>query len=205
MEQLYTTREVIQHCRQYFKGTLLDVGAGNAKYKGIIKQQVSAYTTCDMIPGKNIDVVCDVEHLAFPDGSFDTVVSTQVLEHVPRPWRMLQEINRVLKSGGVCMLSAPFLVPYHADPHDYFRYTTEGLRTLMQDSGFEVVECRPYGKIGTVFSEFIRFTLFSPYQGEAGRFARIVTRGIQAIGRITDRLFASKNVYANVFIVGIKK
>ncbi len=202
---MHTTRDVINHCKQYFSGALLDVGAGNAKYRGLIQPSVSAYTTCDMFPGKNIDVVCDVDHLTFADGAFDTVISTQVLEHVPHPWRMIAEVSRVLKPGGICMVSAPFLVPYHADPHDYFRYTPEGLRSLMEDNGFEVVECASYGKIGVVLSELTRFTFFSPYERNESRFARVSTRGIQAIGRGIDTLFKTKHIYANVYCVARKK
>ncbi len=111
-----STRELVEYTKKYIKGKTLDFGAGNAKYKNIIKPRTSEYITFDVVPGKNIDVVGNALNSPFQDESFDTVVSTQVLEHVEKPWLMIKEIGRILKRGGVCILSAPFMVPYHADP-----------------------------------------------------------------------------------------
>jgi len=59
--------------------------------------------------------------IPFKDNVFDTVICTQVIEHVPRPWLVVHEIYRVLKEGGHLLLSTPFLYPYHLEPRDYFR------------------------------------------------------------------------------------
>ncbi len=77
-------------------------------------------------------------HLPFHDGSFDTAVSFQVLEHVPQPARMLAEITRVLRPGGVLVLTAPHIWGIHEEPHDYYRFTPYGLRYLAETVGLRV-------------------------------------------------------------------
>lgn len=200
------TREVIQHTISYVYGKTVDLGAGNAKYKSIIKAHTSEYITFDMVPGPHIDVVGDILNLPFESNTFDTVVSTQVLEHVTKPWVMVSEINRILKRDGIIILSAPFMIPYHADPHDYFRYTKEGMTGLFKDAGFNVLECESYGGLFTVFSEMIHFTLLNPYEGKSSKPIQVrIIRIIERMAAFLDRIFPVKIIYPNVYIVAKKK
>lgn len=89
--------------------------------------------------GPAIDRHDDVEALDFPDAAFNAVVCWSVLEHVPHPQRAIAEMLRVLRPGGTIWVQLPFLLPYHADPHDYWRVTPSGLRVWMRD--FEEVAC----------------------------------------------------------------
>lgn len=82
----------------------------------------------DIYPFKNVDVVADIRKLPFKDGSLDMVVCESVLEHVPRPGAVIEEINRVVKAGGYIYISVPFLYPFHASPDDYQRWSKNGLR-----------------------------------------------------------------------------
>eukprot|EP01062_Namystynia_karyoxenos_P052243 TRINITY_DN41698_c0_g1_i1.p1 TRINITY_DN41698_c0_g1~~TRINITY_DN41698_c0_g1_i1.p1 ORF type:complete len:407 (+),score=104.66 TRINITY_DN41698_c0_g1_i1:56-1222(+) len=71
-----------------------------------------------------------------PDGHFDVIVATQVLEHIRRPFRAAVTLSRILAPGGVLMLSAPFVGdPFHDRPWDYFRYTERGLAAVFRGSG----------------------------------------------------------------------
>ncbi len=158
MKNFQQTREVVKYSLKYVKGRTLDLGAGSAKYKSIIKQKTSEYITFDMVEKEGIDVVGDILDLSFKDKSFDTIISTQVLEHVEKPWIMVKEIQRILRKNGICILTAPFLVPYHADPCDYFRYTKKGMESLFKNENFEIIECDGYGKTFSVLSEFFHFS-----------------------------------------------
>ncbi len=71
-------------------------------------------------------------------GSFDAVVSTQVLEHVDDPGLYLSECLRVLRPGGRMLLSTHGVFVYHPDPDDYWRWTCAGLRRSVSAAGFEV-------------------------------------------------------------------
>lgn len=203
MNKFQGTRQVIIYAQKYISGKTLDLGAGSAKYREIIKEKAQEYVAFDMMPGKNIDIVGDALNLPFENFSFDTVVSTQTLEHVKRPWIMVKEIHRVLKKGGICFLTAPFMAPYHADPHDYFRYTGEGIRSLFEDENFEIIECSNYGKLFSVISEFIRFSLFNPYQ-KRKRGSWKITRFIAKLAEFFDRFSKNAIIYGDVYIIAKK-
>jgi len=205
-KNLINTKDVILHTKHYVSGDTLDFGAGTAKYQHIIRPQANKYITFDMVPGKNIDIVGDVLNPPFDDKTFDTIISTQVLEHVEKPWIMVREIGRIIKSGGICITTAPFLVPYHADPYDFFRYTTEGMVSLFKNEGFEVVESGSYGKMFGVFSEMIHFSLFNPYKpGGHTKWGSRIMRKLEVVATFLDKFVSNKIIYPNVYVVMRKK
>ncbi len=208
MNNFKGTREVIIHTQKYMSGNTLDFGAGLAKYKGLIKPYTTKYTTFDMIPGNAIDIVGDVLNAPFKNEEFDTVVSTQVLEHVEKPWIMVKEIGRILKKDGVCIMTAPFMVPYHADPHDYFRYSKEGLASLFRNEGFEIVESDSYGKTFSVLSEMIHFVFFSHYIPRSQTKQLWISRLMRIVKKTAakaDNLVKNKVLYPNSYVVARKK
>jgi len=197
------TREVIIYAQKYIRGETLDFGAGSAKYREIIKKKADKYTTFDMMAGKNIDVVGNALNAPFKDETFDTVISTQVLEHIEKPWIMIGEIYRILKKDGICILTAPFLAPYHADPHDYFRYTTEGIKSLFENTGFKTIEYSAYGQPFSVFSEFIRFSWFNPYKKSKRGSWRIIY-SMTKIANFLNKFTKNKIIYSAVYIIAKK-
>ena len=122
---------------------VLDAGAGRAQYRGLFAH--AHYETADFmaVKGKKYrrpDHVCDLAAIPVEDARFDHVICTQVLEHLPEPGRVLEELSRVLKPGGTLWLSAPLFYAEHERPYDFFRYTRYGLRRLLESAGFEVLE-----------------------------------------------------------------
>ncbi len=85
------------------------------------------------------------EQLPLRDGSADLVLCTQMLEHVRRPDAAVAEMRRVMRPGGVCLLTTHGTWFYHPDPEDYWRWTGAGLRALFTAAGFERVEVTPVG------------------------------------------------------------
>lgn len=197
------TRDVMIYAQKYISGRTLDLGAGSAKYREIIKEKAEDYLAFDMVPGKNIDVTGDALNLPFPADTFDTIVSTQVLEHIEKPWVMIKEIRRVLKPRGVCILTAPFLEPYHPDPGDFFRYSVEGMRSLFRNEGFEVMECAGYGQVFSVLATFIKFLWFNPFQ-KSKKGGRRATSLIYKIAQFFDRFSKNKIIYSDVYIIAQK-
>ncbi|MGA8831043.1 MAG: class I SAM-dependent methyltransferase, partial [Desulfomonilaceae bacterium] len=96
------------------------------------------------IEGRNKDADFHYDGSIFPfgDEEFDSVVASQVLEHVFNPKEFLSEINRVLRPGGVFLITVPFVWDEHEQPYDYARYSSFGLSHLLQNQGFEVIESR---------------------------------------------------------------
>lgn len=198
---LSITKEVIQQALPYVKGRVLDLGAGMAKYKLILSKKAQSYVACDVRKTEGIDVVSDVMNLVFPSESFDTVISTQVFEHVSNPFMAAREIKRVLKPGGHAIITAPFMVPFHPDPQDNFRFSKDGLKEVFELENFEVLESGIYGGFFMVMSEMIHFSWFDPYQSQSSKLMVL----IEKIARFLDNIFSSKSIYANVFVVVRKR
>jgi SAM-dependent methyltransferase len=132
-----------------FVGRLLDLGCGMKPYRKTFGGEVNRWIGLDFPStpsGRSAaDVFGSASDIPFGASTFDTILSTQVLEHVARPGTVLQEVHRVLRPGRHLLLTAPQTNPLHEEPHDYFRYTCYGLRSLMEQAGLDVVEVRPLG------------------------------------------------------------
>jgi len=96
-----------------------------------------AFVGCDLRMGPGVDEVQDLHALAIPDGSVGTVLLFDTIEHVRAPWQALAEIHRVLKPGGIVIMTSVWYFPIHAYPDDYWRFTASAFRTLFED--FETV------------------------------------------------------------------
>src|SRR3974390_3306125 len=107
----------LQQCAGYARGKLLDVGCGQRPYEKTFFAGATQYIGADYLTDRSRpDVICSALDLPFPPESFDTVTSTEVLEHVPDPMLALREMQRVLKPGGCLILSAPQYWPRHEVP-----------------------------------------------------------------------------------------
>ncbi len=122
-------------------GVVMDVGAKDARYRRLVP--ATEYLTLDIRTDVGADIVGDLHEVPREDVSLDTVIATEVLEHCLDPGKVVGEIHRLLRPGGVCVLSTRFIHPYHPDPHDYFRFSRDGLEHLFRD--FSEVEVIPLG------------------------------------------------------------
>jgi SAM-dependent methyltransferase len=97
------------------------------------------YVGLDVNPGPGVDCIADVEALPQDDASVGTVVAMNTLEHVPRFWRGLEEIRRVLRPDGALLLSCPFYFHIHQYPCDYWRFSPQALEFLLCDYSTRIV------------------------------------------------------------------
>jgi SAM-dependent methyltransferase/uncharacterized protein YbaR (Trm112 family) len=107
---------------------ILNLGSGTANrlvHPGLIN--------LDIYPHENTDVAGDAHQLPLLDGSLDGVWLCAVMEHLARPFEVAAEVFRVLKPGGFVLVTVPFIQPRHGSPHDYFRYTLDGMRSVFRD------------------------------------------------------------------------
>jgi len=128
----------------------LNLGSGNSYLsERVINVDIFAYD--------NVNIVCDIENIPFKDNSVDFVINIAVLEHVPNPEKVVSEIFRVLKKGGIVCSYFPFIVPFHASPYDFSRRTYEGMKVLFND--FETIElisgCGPTSGLLWVLQEWL--------------------------------------------------
>ena len=122
-------------------GVVLDMGSGNPLYQKNIPN--TKYLRLDIDEKTNPDICCDAHEIKWESNYFDTVISTELLEHLYEPQKAINEIHRVLKKDGVCIASTRFICHYHKSPLDYYRYTQDSLRYLFRD--FKRVEIYPHG------------------------------------------------------------
>ncbi len=126
-------------------GSLLDFGCGTRPYEHLFVE-VTGYTGVDFEGGGNkykktkIDVYYDGNTLPFKDGEFDNILVTEVIEHIFNPEQIISELNRVLKPGGMCLLTCPFNWPEHEQPWDFARYSSFGIKHLLEKNGFEIIK-----------------------------------------------------------------
>ncbi len=132
-----TVKDIV---KKYVHGKVLDAGAGRLNGRMLLIDYCDEYISLDVfnINGA-IDIVGDIQNMvSIDDDSFDTVYSSQVLEHITKPSKALSEMQRVLKPGGYAIISVPHLNGLHEEPNDYYRFTPYGIRYLMLEAGFEI-------------------------------------------------------------------
>jgi ubiquinone/menaquinone biosynthesis C-methylase UbiE len=127
----------------------------------------------------HLDAKVDLESLPLRNSCFDAAISIQVLEHMKKPWRALDELSRVLKPGGVLFLSTPQGEPQHQVPYDFFRYTPFGLRSLLEERGFAIEFLRPQkGDFAKLENDIAHAAKAMAGRGALGRAASLYVRGL---------------------------
>ncbi len=96
------------------------------------------YVGCDMRPGPGVDRVEDVTAIRLPDQSAGTVLCIETFEHVFEVRRAFDEVFRILKPGGVFVITSPLNFRIHAYPDDYWRMTPSCLRRMLEPYGARV-------------------------------------------------------------------
>lgn len=130
------------------RGRMLDYGSGGQPYRALFEPVVEAYVTADVAAYGSLvpDVLIEPNRpLPLQAGSFDTILSSQTLEHVPDPVFYLGECARLLAPGGRIILTAPMQWRHHEVPYDYLRFTRYGLRYLLEEQGFSVEDMASTG------------------------------------------------------------
>ena len=143
-------------------GVLLDVGCGAKPYEKTFAPFVEKYYGTEYSPesgyrGNRADVAGDASLMPFADASFDTILCTEVMEHVMDPEKVTAEFARILKPDGIVIITVPFFFPIH-DEYDFFRYTDKGIAVMMERYGLEIEEVRPLS--GTGITLAIMLNLF---------------------------------------------
>lgn len=207
--RLEVHRETVRQIDEHARGRCLDAGTGHGPHSAGLRARVAELTTLDVdarAPG--VDILGDLQAMPqVADQSFDTVVCTQVLEHVPHPWMAVAEIARVLKPGGYAIISVPHLSAIHEAPHDYFRFTEYGLTSLLEEAGFEVVQLVPCGGLWSFLFHYLSFLLLCSAEASpvALRIARTLNSWalVRALG-IVDRALGAVKLFPCNYVVSAR-
>lgn len=125
---------VVDH-KELFTGNILDIGTGNWNILRELYSNQATIKTFDIEPSPYVDVVGDAEKLSkyFPE-KFDVICAFELLEHTKDPQKIIDEVYKLLKDGGVFISATPFFYQLHGEDYgDYWRFTRQGLKLLMKD------------------------------------------------------------------------
>ncbi|MCI5157292.1 MAG: class I SAM-dependent methyltransferase [Candidatus Electrothrix sp. AUS1_2] len=166
-----TIKEYISTIQHLASGRMLDVGCGDKPYYDQFNN-VTEYIGIDIPPEvdierlnaakrKNVvDVYGNGQTLPFRDGSFDSVLTTQVIAHLTDPFLFISEISRVMKDGGVLIITYPMISPLFEIPHEYFRYTEYGIADLCNRFNMSIIKHEKMGGGWLAIGFLMRHFLF---------------------------------------------
>ncbi len=151
--ELFSITQFIKFAAREIKPSekILDAGAGSSPYKKYFSH--AKYESTDFkdifdksAKGKH-DFVCSLDRIPKKDNTYDSIICTQVLEHVEFPQKVINEFHRILKPDGKLFLTAPQGWGIHGEPYNFFNFTKYGLQSLFTHAGFKIVFIRPRGGI----------------------------------------------------------
>ncbi len=139
-------------------GRVLNLGGLRILRRGVFRIDPYGFRVVhlNLSPKFKPEVVGDGADLPFPDGVFDAVIISEVLEHVPDPGLVLSEAARVLLPGGRVLITAPFNNPIHADPVDFARYTKTFYERELDRAGLESLVIESQGHFFSVLADMLR-------------------------------------------------
>lgn len=171
----------------------VDIGGGDAPYRSLLEAAGYRVQCLDIAQSAGVDIVGSAEHTGLPDESVDLVLCTQVLEHTRAPWSAMREFARILRPGGVVLISAPHVWFFHPHPSDYWRMTSQGLRALCDEGGLDVVDLRAQGGSAAALFQVVNFLIF----GVLGRAGAPLYAAMNGLGLVLDRLVLDRRFALN--------
>lgn len=139
--QMATVYRDLKNVLPHFKGKVLDIGCGQSPFKFLLSPSTAQYIGIDIVDAEKFDyrnpdiTQFDGENIPFEDGYFDALICTEVLEHVEKYQKLIEEMYRVTKKGGSGIVTIPWSARYHYIPYDFFRYTPSSLKTMFSQFG----------------------------------------------------------------------
>jgi len=154
---------------------ILDAGAGECQYKHLcnhlkyVSQDFCSYDGKGNDEGlqtrtwdtSQVDITCDIEHIPLEDSSYDNILCTEVIEHIPHPDRAIKEFSRILKQNVRLILTAPFCSQTHFAPYHYHTgFNSYWYEKILQEYGFTIMECSYNGNFfDYICQELVRIPL----------------------------------------------
>jgi SAM-dependent methyltransferase len=128
---------------------VLDAGAGHQRYRDALAFARYESTDFEQVFHRSSrekhDFICSLDSIPRPDGSYDVVINTQVLEHVEYPQKVIDELYRILRPGGQLFLTTNQTFWLHHSPYNFYFFTRHGLESLFRHAGFTIVSIQARG------------------------------------------------------------
>lgn len=210
LKRLYPDRSVAP--------TVLDFGSGVSPYKRVLERRLpkANYIAIDLERSDETSVVADIAKVPLRDTCADIIFCFDVLQHVDFSSAVLAEMHRVLRPGGHCLMTVPFLYA-ECDVRDFRRWTLEGISRDVERAGFKIVDCRPRGGVfflvPILVSSFVALIFPRPtaWRGSATRFGVLRSLTISVVvlpfqvlawaGLLLDRVLPLRGAYMGSMIL----
>lgn len=193
----------------YATGIVIDVGCGEKPYAHLFAGSVEKYfgTDLDLGNNKQVDLCADSLKLPIRSSSVETVVSNQVIEHVRDPRMLVSEAVRVLKPGGVLIITAPQLWCLHEKPHDYYRFTRYALELLCSAHNLEILLLEERFGAFAAIGQMIALMAYLPNSMNWWRrhASRMIFGPAQILGLWFDRLFYNSDLTLGYVLIARKR
>ncbi len=201
-----------EHLKQYAHGRLIDLGCGKVPlyqaYKDLVSENVCVDWSNSKHANPHLDLECDLtRQLPFEPGEFETVILSDVLEHIPNPEQLWSEMGRILKRGGHLLMNVPYFYCLHEIPYDFYRYTEFSLRRFADISGFQVDRLETLGGTCDILADILaKHVQFLPLVGRPAAAAIQSAADLFARMRIGKRVWEKTSTHfpAGYFLVAQK-
>jgi SAM-dependent methyltransferase len=145
---------------QYATGRLIDLGCGKVPlfeaYKKYVTDNICVDWKNTAHKNEYLDFECDLtKKMPFQDNEFNTLILSDVLEHIPQPEKLWHEMHRIMTPKGKIILNVPFCYALHEEPHDYYRYTEHALRRFAEQSNFDILLLKPIGGTPEILADIL--------------------------------------------------
>lgn len=175
-------------------GVLLDLGCGNVPlyetYRDFVEEIICVDWEHSFHDNKYLDYVYDVNRkIPLPDNHFDTILTTDVLEHIAAPQQFWHEVARLLKPGGKVIMAVPFLYGIHEAPYDYARYTEYQISLACTQNGLKIIYLEPYGGSVEVILDIVAKHL---------KFSKLLSAIHLTVSKCLSRLLRGRQFYRKI-------
>lgn len=177
--------EKIKANADYVFGATLDAGAGGVNRYGSLFKKMTKYISLDIKPEYHPEILAPVDNIPLPDSSVDSIICTQVIGDCESPDKTIKEFSRIIKSGGVVLLSESFMNEIHGQPYDFWRFTHYGLRRLFETNDFEIIKIEQVGGFFSVMAQNqIRYFIEKFKLGQKKNLSRFFKPLLNIFGRL---------------------
>jgi SAM-dependent methyltransferase len=182
-------RHYVDHClaKAPFEGRVLDVGGDKVNKRGAFRPptgRTQSWEYLNLKESSQPDILGSAESIPLPDGSFDTLLLAEVVEHLEHPDLVLAECSRILRDGGCMVATIPFLYQVHGWPDDFQRWTPPRIERELSKVGLRADVIEPMGGIWAVTLDLIR----NYNAGSRSFLGRVILRVLSRLSPLFLRL-----------------
>ncbi len=170
-----------------FWGVLMDLGCGEMPYRQYLidkNKKITKYIGVDVDYNQyhrsiKPDIIWNGETIDIENEEIDTVLATELFEHLPNIEITLREIKRVLSKEGILFFTVPFIWPLHETPYDEYRYTPFSLKRVLETVGFRNITIAPLGGYNAALAQMLSVWIVNHRNSIISSFKRIIFNNME--------------------------